>query len=234
MTATSEVLAHLGRGRLLAVLRGSSTHKVVEAGSVLGEQGIDILEVTFTVPNASDAITQLKARLPSATIGAGTVTTRDQLERAQSAGADFVVTPGATPALFHALAGAEVPSFPGVSTPSDVMLAQEAGAQAVKLFPGSMAGPAGLRALLGPFPDLQVIATGGVSPENADQWFEAGALAVGAGSDLAPPQAIDSANHQLLRARASRWLKATEANGWANTSSRVAPGTRIHRTHQEG
>lgn len=211
------VLAHLKRTKILAVLRGSSTDAVIEAGVVLAEAGIEVLEVTFTVPGCAYAIAELKKRLPQATIGAGTVTTHQELEEALAAGADFLVTPGTTPTLLRALSDGGTTFFPGVLTPSEVMAAQEAGAQAVKLFPGSFTGPPGLKALRGPFPGLQVVPTGGVSPSNVAQWFDAGAVAVGAGSDLAPPDAVASANHELLRANAANWLDAVESYRTTNT-----------------
>jgi 2-dehydro-3-deoxyphosphogluconate aldolase/(4S)-4-hydroxy-2-oxoglutarate aldolase len=193
------------------VLRGSDAEGVAQAAQTLVGAGIDVLEVTFTVPNCAALIQQLKADLPRAVIGAGTVTTAHELHQAIQAGADFVVTPGVTPTLLKELAVCNVPYLPGVLTPSEVMTAMEAGAIGVKLFPGSSAGPGGLKALLGPFPDLLIVPTGGVSPGNVHEWFAAGAFALGAGSDLAPTSAVDSRDDDLLKRNAAAWLAAVSA-----------------------
>lgn len=205
---TQFVLDRLGSHRLLAVLRGSDAERVAAAGATLVEAGVEILEVTFTVPDCASAIRHLKDTQPSALIGAGTVTNSTELQQAVDAGADFIVTPGATAALLRELAQSGLPFLPGVLTPSEVLAALEAGAPGVKFFPGSFTGPSGIRALRGPFPDLRVVPTGGVSPHNVSTWLDAGAFAVGAGSDLAPPAAVDSGDHDLLRSRAQAWLHA--------------------------
>jgi 2-dehydro-3-deoxyphosphogluconate aldolase/(4S)-4-hydroxy-2-oxoglutarate aldolase len=196
-------LQHLG---MLAVVRGGSSERVVEASSTLIGSGIDIIEVTYTVPDCTHAIATLKAAHPGAMIGAGTVTSIAQLDEAVEAGADFIVTPGTPPDLLSALASCGVPFLPGVLTPTEVMTALAAGAAGVKLFPGSLAGPAGLKALRGPFPNLVVVPTGGVSPDNVSIWLAAGAFAVGAGNDLAPLEAVDSGDQDLIRDRARAWL----------------------------
>ena len=207
-TPPARVLQRLHDLGMLAVLRGSTSDRVVEASATLIDAGVDIIEVTFTVPGCADAISQLKRAHPDALIGAGTVTETAQLDAAVDAGADFIVTPGTTPRLLAALTQAGLPFLPGVLTPSEVMSALAAGAAGVKIFPGSLVGPGGLVALRGPFPDLLAVPTGGVSPSNVITWFDAGAFAVGAGNDLAPTAAIDAGDHDLLRHRATAWLAA--------------------------
>jgi 2-dehydro-3-deoxyphosphogluconate aldolase/(4S)-4-hydroxy-2-oxoglutarate aldolase len=203
-------LQHLG---MLAVLRGSNSERVVEVASTLIGTGIDIIEITYTVPDCAHVLTALKAAHPGAMIGVGTVTAIAQLDEAVEAGADFIVTPGTTPDLLSALASCGVPFLPGVLTPSEVMAAMAGGAAGVKLFPGSLVGPGGLKALRGPFPDLAVVPTGGVSPDNVHTWLAAGAFAVGAGNDLAPLEAVDSGDQDLIRARARAWLAVLPERG---------------------
>lgn len=212
MSATIEVLpapiARLGQFGMLAVLRGSEPTRVAEAASILIDVGIDVLEITFTVPDCLSVLAEVKRQHPNATAGVGTVTTPEQVAASVEAGSDFLVTPGATPRLLRALAECSTPFLPGVLTPSEVMAALDVGAVGVKLFPGALAGPSGLKALRGPFPDLLVVPTGGVAPSNVADWQAAGAFAVGAGSDLAPESAIDSGDHDRLRANAATWLDA--------------------------
>jgi 2-dehydro-3-deoxyphosphogluconate aldolase/(4S)-4-hydroxy-2-oxoglutarate aldolase len=193
---------------MLAVLRGNRPEQVNQAACVLIDSGVDVLEITFTVPGCADLIRSVRSARPDAVVGAGTVTTAAQLDEAVEAGADFIVTPGATPDLLAALAECARPYLPGVFTPSEVMLAKAAGAPGVKLFPGSLAGSQGLAALLGPFPDLLVVPTGGVNLGNVNEWLAAGAFAVGAGGDLAPVQAVDVGDFDLIRARAELWTSA--------------------------
>lgn len=210
--ATSpHAFSRLGRLGMLAVLRGSDPRRVTEAACLLIDEGIDVLEITFTVPECASVIGRVKSARRDAVVGAGTVVNDVDVLAATEAGADFLVTPGATPALIEALVRSGKPFLPGVLTPSEVMQALSLGAPGVKLFPGSMVGPRGLSALRGPFPHLMVVPTGGVAPDNVAEWRAAGAFAVGAGSNLASPDAIDAGDHDQLRANAQTWLSALDS-----------------------
>jgi 2-dehydro-3-deoxyphosphogluconate aldolase / (4S)-4-hydroxy-2-oxoglutarate aldolase len=172
---------------LLAVVRGESRRAALEVVGALIEGGVLGIEITFTTPEAVRVIRDLDEEYgDSILLGAGTVTTDEQVERAAEAGASFLVSPGSDPKLLPAMLGTGLLVLPGVLTPSEVMLARRLGAQAVKLFPGSSGGTSYLKALRGPFPDVPFVPTGGVSLENIDDWFAAGAFAVGAGGALAP------------------------------------------------
>jgi 2-dehydro-3-deoxyphosphogluconate aldolase / (4S)-4-hydroxy-2-oxoglutarate aldolase len=219
--ARPDALARLVHTGLLAVLRGEDADEVGRAAETLADAGVEVLEVTFTVPGCADLISRLKVKLPEVLVGAGTVTTPAQIAAALDAGADFLVTPGATAHLLDALASSGAAYLPGVLTPSEVVAAVESGAPGVKLFPGSVVGPSGLAALRGPFPDLPVVPTGGVRPDNVAQWFAAGAVAVGAGSDLASRRAVT--DHDLLRTNARRWISAVRSarSGDSPTATRT-------------
>jgi 2-dehydro-3-deoxyphosphogluconate aldolase / (4S)-4-hydroxy-2-oxoglutarate aldolase len=172
---------------LLAVVRGESRRAALEVVGALIEGGVLGIEITFTTPEAVRVIRDLDEEYgDSILLGAGTVTTDEQVKRAAEAGASFLVSPGSDPKLLPAMLGTGLLVLPGVLTPSEVMLARRLGAQAVKLFPGSSGGTSYLKALRGPFPDVPFVPTGGVSLENIDDWFAAGAFAVGAGGALAP------------------------------------------------
>jgi 2-dehydro-3-deoxyphosphogluconate aldolase / (4S)-4-hydroxy-2-oxoglutarate aldolase len=172
---------------LLAVVRGESHAAALEVVGALVDGGVLGIEVTFTTPEAPRVIRDLDAEYGDRILlGAGTVTTREQVEEAVEAGSSFLVSPGCDPELLPAMLETGILVLPGVLSPSEVMLARRLGAPAVKLFPGSSGGPAYLKALLGPFPDARFVPTGGVSVDNITDWFAAGALAVGAGSALAP------------------------------------------------
>jgi 2-dehydro-3-deoxyphosphogluconate aldolase / (4S)-4-hydroxy-2-oxoglutarate aldolase len=132
------------------------------------------------------------------------VTTKEQVEQAVAAGAVFLVSPGCDPDLVPFMQATKLAVLPGVLTPSEVMLARDLGLRTVKLFPGSLGGPSYLKALRGPFPDTNFVPTGGVSLENVDEWFAAGAFAVGAGSNLAPPRLKSETHRDEVVAHARR------------------------------
>jgi 2-dehydro-3-deoxyphosphogluconate aldolase/(4S)-4-hydroxy-2-oxoglutarate aldolase len=181
---TLEMVKELG---LLAVVRGESREAAVEVSEALIEGGVLGIEITFTTPEADLAIRDLLSRHgDSIVLGAGTVTTRNQVEQAAEAGSTFLVSPGCDPELLPVMHETGILALPGALTPSEVMLARRLGAKAVKLFPGSSGGPSYLKALAGPFPNVPFIPTGGVALGNIADWFAAGAIAVGAGGALAP------------------------------------------------
>ena len=167
---------------LLAVVRGESRAAALEVASALIEGGVLGIEITFTTPEAPRAIRDLDEEYGDRILlGAGTVTTYEQVEQSAEAGATFLVSPGSDPVLLPAMLGTGLLVLPGTLTPSEIMLARRLGAPAVKLFPGSSGGPSYLKTLLGPFPNVPFVPTGGVSQENMVDWFAAGAFSVGAG-----------------------------------------------------
>ena len=172
---------------LLAVVRGESRAAALEVVGALVQGDVLGIEITFTTPEAPRVIRDLNEEYgDSILLGAGTVTTHEQVDQAAEAGATFLVSPGCDPELLPGMLGTGLLVVPGVLTPSEVMLARSLGAQAVKLFPGSSGGPSYLKALRGPFPNTAFVPTGGVSLANIADWFAAGAFAVGAGGALAP------------------------------------------------
>ena len=180
-------LERVGELGLLAVVRGESADAALEVVGALIEGGVLGIEVTFTTPEAPQVIRDLKQEHGDRILlGAGTVTTRAQAEEAAGAGSAFLVSPGSDPDLLPAMLETGLLVLPGVLTPSEVMVARRLGAPALKFFPGSSGGPSHLKALLGPFPDVSFVPTGGVSADNVADWYAAGAFAVGAGSALAP------------------------------------------------
>ncbi|WP_223172446.1 bifunctional 4-hydroxy-2-oxoglutarate aldolase/2-dehydro-3-deoxy-phosphogluconate aldolase [Microbacterium sp. NIBRBAC000506063] len=147
----------------------------------------------------------------SAYVGAGTVTTAAQAEQAADAGAEFLVSPGTLPSLAEAMRATGRVTMTGALTPSEVMLALELGVDVVKIFPASLGGPGFLGALRGPFPDAPLMPTGGVTPDNVADWFAAGALAVGAGGDLASSALLAASDWDAIEQRAVRFAEALRA-----------------------
>jgi len=188
----AEVLAALRGARVVGVLRAASADAAVAAAQAAARAGLRAVEVTFTTPDAAAAIRTLRATLPAnVLLGAGTVMTPEDAGAAAEAGAAFLVSPHLCGELIAFAASRGVLYLPGVLTPTEVVLALRLGAHAVKLFPAaSSGGPAYLRDLLGPFPGLPVMVTGGVQPPQVPAYLAAGALAAGLGSPLFPGDAL--------------------------------------------
>lgn len=197
---------------LIAVVRADHAEQAVRVAGALLAGGVWAIELTFTTPGAADALAEVRARHGQAVLlGAGTIREVAQVEAAVEAGVDFMVTAHLRSDVLAAMLASGLPFAPGVFTPSEVGQALDAGAQAVKLFPASTGGPAHLRALRGPFPELQVIPTGGVDASNIHTWLAAGALAVGAGGELVPRTAIQAGDWDEITQRAERFAEATRS-----------------------
>jgi len=200
-----ELLASLG---VVAVIRGPSeelTLKMVEAlvaGSVKG------IEITYSTPNAEAVVAALAKRFgDEILLGMGTLTDVKQPKSAQAAGARFLVSPVCEPELVHAMTATGLPVMAGALTPTEVLQAYKLGSDVVKIFPGSLGGPAYIKALKGPFPYIPMMPTGGVSAENVKDWFAAGVVAVGAGSELCPPQLAKEGKFDEITRRAVEFMK---------------------------
>lgn len=207
--------ANLERARragVVAVIRAPSAMHAVETSRALIRGGVTGIEITFSTPDASGAIADLVAEFAdSAWIGAGTVTSAAHAVSAAEAGAQFLVSPGSTPAVVSAMRETELLTMAGAFTASEVMHAVELGADVVKVFPASLGGPGYLRALRGPFPDVAFMPSGGVSADNLDAWFAAGVVAVAAGGELANSVSITAQNWADLEDRAARFAAAFSA-----------------------
>jgi 2-dehydro-3-deoxyphosphogluconate aldolase / (4S)-4-hydroxy-2-oxoglutarate aldolase len=183
---TIERIKELG---LLAVLRGPSPDLTIKMVEALMQGGVIGIEITFSTPEASRVVRSLSEKFGNEILlGMGTLTRPEQAEEALQAGAQFLVSPHTEPGLAEAMKATGLPFMMGAFTPSEVFHSYKSGSQVVKLFPGSLGGPAYMKALKGPFPDIPMMPTGGVSSANVREWFEAGAFAVGAGSELCPPK----------------------------------------------
>ncbi|WEH36006.1 bifunctional 4-hydroxy-2-oxoglutarate aldolase/2-dehydro-3-deoxy-phosphogluconate aldolase [Streptomyces sp. AM 4-1-1] len=178
---------------LMAILRGYSPERTVELATRAWDLGITQVEVPVQDP---DAVPSLKAAVSGGArrhmrVGAGTVTTPEQVRVAREAGAAFTVAPGYDEDVLEESLALGVPHLPGVSTPSEMGRAQRRGLHWVKVFPASHLGPSWIRAVRAPFPRLRIVATGGVDAGNATSFLEAGARVVSLGSALAHPTQLD-------------------------------------------
>jgi 2-dehydro-3-deoxyphosphogluconate aldolase/(4S)-4-hydroxy-2-oxoglutarate aldolase len=203
---TAQTLERVGLIPVLRARNAGQAHAVVQA---MLAGGVTVVEVTMTVPGAVDLLAELKREYGSELLlGSGTVTTADQAEATIEAGAEFVVSPSFHPAVVAVTKAHKKLSIPGALTPTEVITAWDAGADYVKIFPCSaMGGASYLKSLLAPFPHLKLIPTGGVTHHSAASFLEAGARALGVGSDLVNLAAIDQGAPEIITASARAYLK---------------------------
>jgi len=203
---TAQTLERVGLIPVLRARNAGQAHAVVQA---MLAGGVTVVEVTMTVPGAVDLLAELKAEYAGQLLlGSGTVTTGAQAEATIDAGAEFVVSPSFHPEVIAATKARKKLSIPGALTPTEVITAWEAGADYVKIFPCSAVGGASyLKSLLAPFPHLKLIPTGGVTHHTAPGFLEAGARALGVGSDLVNLAAIDEGRPEVITAAARIYLQ---------------------------
>ena len=193
---------------IIPIIRAASADAAVAVAEALLQGGLTVAEITFTVPNAVQAIERVAKRFPGKLlVGAGTVTDAEAARRAMDAGAEFIVTPCLVPEVIEAARRADVAVLPGALTPGEVFAAFRAGGDMVKVFPvQNVGGAAYLRALRGPFPDIPLVPTGGVTLENLTELFKAGAAAVGVGTELIPKDALARRDYAAIAALAKQFL----------------------------
>jgi 2-dehydro-3-deoxyphosphogluconate aldolase/(4S)-4-hydroxy-2-oxoglutarate aldolase len=202
------MLSVLAEERLLAVVRAEDADSARRAAEALIAGGIKIVELTLTTPGVLPVVGRLRESTgDDVVVGVGTVRDPQDALAAAEAGAQFLVSPHAAPPLVDAMLATGVPALPGALTPTEVAGALAAGASVVKLFPAATVGPAHLRALRGPFPELTVVPTGGVDLDRAPAWLSAGAVAIGAGSELLGRGPIDP---DALEQRVAEWRAAID------------------------
>lgn len=194
---------------IVPVLRARSAKEGRALVEALVAGGITVMEVTMTVPGAVELLRELKhAYGDRLLLGSGTVTDVGQVQETIAAGAEFVVSPSFHPEVVGRTKALGKVSIPGALTPTEVITAWRAGADYVKIFPCSAVGGASyLKSLLAPFPELQLIPTGGVTLDTAADFLKAGALALGVGTDLVNPKAIAEGKPETVTETAKKYLQ---------------------------
>src|SRR3990172_3347673 len=178
----TKLISELYSSRLVAVVRSKSADEALALSRAAAEGGIKFVEITFSVPGALDVIKELAAR-KDIHVGAGTVLAPQQAERAIGAGAEFVVSPSLELNLVAICHMANVACFPGSATPTEIIAAQRARADLVKIFPADLVGgPYFIRQMQGPFPDVRFMVSGGVNLKNVKDYVEAGVIGICLGS----------------------------------------------------
>lgn len=208
--AIPTTVARLAEAAVIPVIRVPSSEDALCAVEGIMAGGLLVVEVTLTIPDALAVIRELHMRFaPALLIGAGTVLDEANCIASIDAGAQFIVSPVFDPAVVATASSAGRVVIPGALTPSEIYQAWKSGADAVKVFPcGSLGGPSYIRALRGPFPDIPLVVTGGVSAANTADFLRAGALAVGAGESILPRAALDARDTAAIAANALTYLNA--------------------------
>ncbi|MFC4543484.1 bifunctional 4-hydroxy-2-oxoglutarate aldolase/2-dehydro-3-deoxy-phosphogluconate aldolase [Halosolutus amylolyticus] len=212
MTDKAAIKARLVENGVIAVMRGIDSDDVAPVARAVHEAGVGGLEITADEPHASDKIAAIDRELAGtdAIVGAGTVLDAASAQSVIDAGAEFVVSPHTSPEVVGTCNRHGVLAAPGVMTPTEAVTAMEAGADVLKMFPASTVGPGHIGALTGPLGDVDVIPTGGVSPDNVADFFDAGAVAVGAGGAILDDEAIANGDMDGVRETAAEFVAAVE------------------------
>lgn len=201
--------------KLIAIVRGQGEDKMIPLAKALIDGGINMIEVTFnqadpaSFSSTANAIRAISKQFgDGAMVGAGTVCTAEQLEMAAEAGALYIITPNTDPALIATVRKKGLVAIPGVLTPSECMIAHNAGADFVKLFPIGELGPKYLKALRAPLSHLKFLGVGGINENNIREYIDAGAVGFGIGGNLVNKNWIDAGEFDKITALAKKYVEA--------------------------
>lgn len=192
---------------LVAIIRAPSGELLVDVSQALYRGGIDVIEVTFTVPGVLEILKEVRAALgKQILLGAGTVLDAETARAAILAGAEFIVTPTVNVEVIQLCRRYDKLCMAGAFTPTEILTAWEAGADIVKVFPADAVGPNYLKAIHGPLPQVRLLPTGGVNLDTLQSFVEAGACAVGLGSSLVEKTALEQRNFNRIQSLAAAYV----------------------------
>jgi 2-dehydro-3-deoxyphosphogluconate aldolase/(4S)-4-hydroxy-2-oxoglutarate aldolase len=192
-------LTLLQHSQAIAVIRATKIDRGHKMAKAIASGGMNLIEITWNSDRPADLIGQLRAELPTCTIGTGTLLNLDQMEQAIAAGAQFLFTPHVDPVMIQAAVSQGIPIIPGALSPTEIVTAWTAGASCVKVFPvGAVGGATYIKSLQGPLGQIPLIPTGGVTLENAKEFISAGAIAVGLSGQLFPQKLVDKGDWEAI------------------------------------
>lgn len=202
-------LARVQQQRAIAIIRVAQYDLGIHLAKAVAEGGIELIEITWNSDRPAQLIQHLRDHLPDCEIGAGTLLTQTDMEQAIAAGAKFLFTPHVNIDLIRAAVAQQIPIVPGALSPTEIVMAWQAGATCVKVFPIQSVGNANyIRHICAPLGNIPLIPTGGVTLENARTFLEAGAIAVGMSGQLFPKEAIAQGDWKVVTQRVERLVKA--------------------------
>lgn len=205
------ILSKLKQQKVVAIIRAESSDGLLDCAKALAEGGLTSIELTMTTPGAIPMIEKVSAQFPDFIFGLGTVLDTETARAGILAGAKFIVTPVLKPDVITLCRRYSVPIFPGALTPTEIITAWEAGADAVKVFPAEFFGPSYLKAVKAPLPQIDMIPTGGVTPDSIGDFLKAGAIAAAAGSALVDAKSLKEKNWAAITAKAKAFVAAVAA-----------------------
>lgn len=209
MISHNEILNRLMDGKVVAVVRLDSGEQLIHVAEALKAGGLTAIEFTMSTPGALEMIKQAAAHLgEDVLMGAGTVLDPETARAAILAGAEFIVTPTLNLATIALSKRYSKPIISGAFTPTEILTAWESGADLVKVFPASVGGPKYIKAVLAPLPQVRLVPTGGVSTENAAEYMNAGATALGIGGNLVNKNAVTRGEWETITGEAQRLMAA--------------------------
>ncbi len=206
-----QILERLRAARVVALIRADSADSLVDCARALVAGGLSCIELTMTTPNAIELCARVARELPEVTLGLGTVLDAATATEAIRAGARFIVTPAVRPEVIATCRAADVAVLGGALTPTEVHATWEMGADVVKVFPAEFFGPAYIKSLKAPFPTIELMPTGGVTPETIGTFLKNGAFATAAGSALVSPAALKARDWAAITQRAREFVAAAQA-----------------------
>ncbi|HAF60703.1 MAG TPA: 2-dehydro-3-deoxyphosphogluconate aldolase [Anaerolineaceae bacterium] len=205
------VLERIKKMGLIAVIRGPSQELTIKMVEALVAGGVTNIEITYSTPGAIEVVRSLNNKFDEKILlGMGTLTKEHQAQEAKQAGASFIVSPICEKSLVQGMVASGLVVMAGALTPTEIVQAYQCGSDIVKVFPGSLVGPGYIKALKGPFPEIPVMPTGGVSIDNISDWFATGVVAVGVGSELCPSSLVKENKWDEIKDRAKSFVKAVE------------------------
>ena len=192
---------------IVAVVRSPDSQQLVEAAKALADGGVNVVEITMTVPDALDVVRQVRKALGDRLLlGAGTVLDVETCRAALLAGAEYIVAPTLNLDVIRQCRRYNKLVMPGAFTPTEILAAWEAGADIVKVFPADVVGPAFFKAMCGPLPQIRLMPTGGVDLTTAAAFLKAGACCLGVGGQLVEPRAVAEGNFNRIRDLARQYV----------------------------
>ena len=197
---------------IVAVMRAQTGEKLVDVAEALLAGGVEVMEVTFTVPGAVQVLEQVASRMGGRILlGAGTVLDSETARIAILSGAEFIVSPSTDLDVIQLCRRYDKLALPGAFTPTEVVQAWQAGADVVKIFPSDCGGPQYLKALSGPLPQVKLMPTGGVNLDTAEDFLRAGACALGVGGALVGSKAVAAGDMAGIETLARRYVEVVRA-----------------------
>jgi 2-dehydro-3-deoxyphosphogluconate aldolase/(4S)-4-hydroxy-2-oxoglutarate aldolase len=205
------ILSKIRTEKVIALIRAENSDGLLDCAKALADGGLTSIELTMTTPGAIRMLEKATSELPDFLFGLGTVLDAETARMGILSGARFVVTPALRPDVITLCKRYSIPIFSGALTPTEVVNAWEAGADAAKIFPAEFFGPAYIKSLKGPLPHVEMVPTGGVTAENVGEFIKAGAYATAAGSSLVEAKALKEKNWAAITAKAKAFVAAVDA-----------------------